>query len=202
MICPESLNILVCIIYFVTVSHFHNSLCKKLLAGGQYFLKVESTCLAFAKQFLSLNHRRSCYSYNVKNESTSAVLYNPNDTCPHAAAFGIILSLHMVWRYIRVIVFNHHNEIHLFCILWVTRWGHKEQRNVTSAFMGTWDRNAALRTVISARDGFSHRIEVASGPFTVQENNQFHYHICELPTCSATNYHELVGLGQHRCIAL
>ena len=77
MICPESLNILVCIIYFGTVSHFHNWLCKKLLAGCQYFFKFECTCMAFARQFLSLKHERNCYNI-YKNEITSNDIYNTN----------------------------------------------------------------------------------------------------------------------------
>lgn len=56
--CPESLNILVCIIYFVTVSHFHNWLCKKLLAGCQYFLKFDSTCVSLAREYLRLKSQK------------------------------------------------------------------------------------------------------------------------------------------------
>lgn len=52
-----------------------SQLCKKLLAGCQYFLKFESTCTAFARKFLSLNHVRNCYNV-YKNENTSNVIYN------------------------------------------------------------------------------------------------------------------------------
>ena len=69
------------VIYFGTVSHFHNWLCKKLLAGCQYFFKFESACMAFARKFLSLKNERNCYNV-YKNENTSNDIYNSNETCP------------------------------------------------------------------------------------------------------------------------
>lgn len=73
MVCPEDLTSFVCIIHFVTGSHFHNSLCKKVFAGGRYFLKLDSTCVLFARWFWRLRHRRNCENADENGTSPNGI---------------------------------------------------------------------------------------------------------------------------------